>query len=222
MIPAVSVINISKAWNDFAMTLQNQKNNKKVVLFLEISLEKIELVKDRTGVSYKEAKEALEKADGNVVDAIIYIEETIDTKNKFKFANEKDVLEKLKEFVKKGNVSKIIFKKDDEIILNIPVNAGVIGFALAPWAAIAGTAAALVSKCKIEIVKDDGEIIDFNEISNGKLDDLKSKADEVMDEVKKKSENAFKSVKNKMNDKKDKEPDQEAEEEEEDDDDEDI
>jgi len=170
------------------------------VLFLEISLEKIELVKDRTGVSYKEAKAALEQAEGNVVDAIIYIEETIDTKNKFKFGNEKDVLEKLKEFVKKGNVSKIIFKKDDETILNIPVNAGVIGFALAPWAAIAGTAAALVSKCRIEIVKDDGEVIDFNEISNGKFDDLKSKADEVM----KKSESAFESVKNKMNDKKEK------------------
>ncbi len=174
------------------------------MLFLEISLEKIELVKDRTGVSYKEAKAALEQAEGNVVDAIIYIEETIDTKNKFKFGNEKDVLEKLKEFVKKGNVSKIIFKKDDETILNIPVNAGVIGFALAPWAAIAGTAAALVSKCRIEIVKDDGEVIDFNEISNGKFDDLKSKADEVMDEVKKKSESAFESVKNKMNDKKEK------------------
>ena len=30
---------------------------------MEITLEKIELVKDRTGVSYKEAKEALEKVD---------------------------------------------------------------------------------------------------------------------------------------------------------------
>ena len=37
---------------------------------MEITLEKIELVKDRTGVSYKEAKEALEAADGSVVDAI--------------------------------------------------------------------------------------------------------------------------------------------------------
>ena len=31
-------------------------------IFMEITLEKIELVKDRTGVSYKEAKEALEAA----------------------------------------------------------------------------------------------------------------------------------------------------------------
>ena len=45
---------------------------------MEITLEKIELVKDRTGVSYKEAKEALEKTEGNVVEAIISIEEVID------------------------------------------------------------------------------------------------------------------------------------------------
>ena len=31
---------------------------------MEITLEKIELVKDRTGVTYKEAKEALEAAEG--------------------------------------------------------------------------------------------------------------------------------------------------------------
>ena len=43
---------------------------------MEITLEKIELVKDRTGVSYKEAKDALEAADGSVVDAIINIEES--------------------------------------------------------------------------------------------------------------------------------------------------
>ena len=43
---------------------------------MEITLEKIELVKDRTGVSYKEAKEALEAAEGSVVDAIIAIEDS--------------------------------------------------------------------------------------------------------------------------------------------------
>ena len=44
---------------------------------MEITLEKIELVKDRTGASYTEAKEALEAANGSVVDAIIAIEEDI-------------------------------------------------------------------------------------------------------------------------------------------------
>lgn len=49
---------------------------------MEITLEKIELVKDRTGVTYAEAKAALEEADGSVVDAIIAIEETINSGEK--------------------------------------------------------------------------------------------------------------------------------------------
>ena len=49
---------------------------------MEITLEKIELVKDRTGVTYAEAKKALEDADGSVVDAIIAIEETVNSGDK--------------------------------------------------------------------------------------------------------------------------------------------
>ena len=129
-------------------------------------VEKIELVTDRTGASYKEAKEALEATEGNVVDAIIYIEEKLDEKKRFFFKGDKNkeideekeaIIEKLKAVVEKGNVSRIVFKKDGEIFLNIPVNAGAIGILLAPWAALAGTAAALITKCKIEIIKDDGE-----------------------------------------------------------------
>ena len=47
---------------------------------MEINLEKIELVKERTGCTYAEAKEALEKAEGSVVDAIIAVEETMNKK----------------------------------------------------------------------------------------------------------------------------------------------
>ena len=67
---------------------------------MEITLEKIERVKDRTGVSYKEAKEALEAADGSVVDAIIAIEETVVVKPGAK-ANEfaAETVAKLKELV---------------------------------------------------------------------------------------------------------------------------
>ena len=74
---------------------------------MEITLEKIELVKDRTGVSYKEAKEALEKSEGSVVDAIIAIEESIDEKTSKSFSKKgEEILNKIKELVKKGNVSK--------------------------------------------------------------------------------------------------------------------
>ena len=101
---------------------------------MEITLEKIELVKDRTGVSYKEAKDALEAVDGSVVDAIIAIEETVNLKSGNKaseFAD--DTVEKIKELVKKGNITKIAVKKDEETLVNIPLNVGLVGALVAPW-----------------------------------------------------------------------------------------
>ena len=176
---------------------------------MEITLEKIELVKDRTGVSYKEAKEALEAADGSVVDAIINIEETIDANSKVRFTEYANVVvEKIKELVKKGNVSKISVKKDDEVILNLPVSIGILGTVIAPFAMLVGVIAAFGTKCVIEVIKDDGSIIDVSEMANEAAgyamekgsafaDDIKEKGQEVYESVKEKSASAFESVKEK-------------------------
>ena len=102
---------------------------------MEITLEKIELVKDRTGATYKEAKDALEKADGNVVDAIIAIEENIDEQSSSKKFGEQGeaLIDKMKEVIKKGNISKIVVKRNDDVLINIPLNVGVLGAVVAPW-----------------------------------------------------------------------------------------
>lgn len=168
---------------------------------MEITLEKIELVKDRTGVSYKEAKEALEKAEGSVVDAIIDIEESIDLKAKSKLGEQgAHVIDKIKELVKKGNVSKIIVKKNDEVVLNLPLNVSLLGTVLAPWAMLAGVIAAFGTKCVIELVKDDGEIIDISEMATDTFGDVMEKGAEIADDVKEKSADVFANVKAKTND----------------------
>ena len=72
---------------------------------MEITLEKIELVKDRTGVSYREAKSALEEANGSVVDAIILIEEnmgTEDSADENLYGNE--LFARLKKTAEKGGI----------------------------------------------------------------------------------------------------------------------
>jgi len=162
---------------------------------MEITLEKIELVKDRTGVSYKEAKEALEAVDGSVVDAIIAIEESIGDKQKGKaseFAN--GVVEKVKELVKKGNVSKVVVKKEDEVILNLPVNIGIVGVVIAPFATLVGVLTAFGTKCVIEVVKEDGTIIDVSEMASETFDDVKEKSAVFADEVKTKGAEVYSSV----------------------------
>lgn len=165
---------------------------------MEITLEKIELVKDRTGVSYKEAKEALEAANGSVVDAIIDIEESIGEKTNGKVSEGGyKVIEKIKELIKKGNVSKIVIKKDDEIILNLPVNIGIVGTVVAPWAAVLGVIAAFGAKCVIEVVKDDGSVIDVSEMANEKFDGVVEKGTVFADEVKNKGAEVYSNVVNK-------------------------
>ncbi|MCR4712307.1 MAG: DUF4342 domain-containing protein [Clostridia bacterium] len=146
---------------------------------MEITLEKIELVRDRTGVSYKEAKEALEAAEGNVIDAIIAIEEAVDggatvTRSTGVAAKKDAIVGKMKEVVAKGNVSKIVISRDDKTILNIPLTAGIVGTVIAPWGMIAGIIAAFGTKCKIEFVKDDGSVTDLS----GKAEDFVGSAKE--------------------------------------------
>lgn len=168
---------------------------------MEITLEKIELVKDRTGVSYKEAKEALEAADGSVVDAIINIEEAIDEKGKSKFTGYAGtIVENLKAIIKKGNVSRIIVKKDDEIIMNLPVNIGIIGTVMAPVAAVAGVVVAFGTKCSIEVIKEDGTVIDVNEMANGAKEGIVEKGSEIADEMKIKSAGLYEAMKEKSAD----------------------
>ena len=168
---------------------------------MDITLEKIELVKDRTGVSYKEAKEALEAAEGSVVDAIIGIEESIDIKSKSRLGEQSAALmDKIKQYVKKGNVSKIIVRKGEDTLLNLPVSVSIIGTVLAPWAAVAGVIAVFGTKCTIELVKDNGEVIDISELATETFGDVVEKGSNLADEVKVKGADVFDSVKAKATD----------------------
>ncbi len=165
---------------------------------MEITLEKIELVKDRTGVTYKEAKEALEASDGSVVDAIIDIEENIDNGEKKNIGQQGTaVIAAITEAVKKGNVSKIVVKnKDGEVLINIPVNAGIIGAVVAPWGVVAGMIASFGFKCIVEIVKDDGTIVDVSDRVNEGISKGIEKGSEIAEVVKTKSSEMYDNVKN--------------------------
>lgn len=142
---------------------------------MDITLEKVDIVRERAGVSYKEAKEVLEQTNGDVVEAIILIEEKhgktwMDTMS----VAGNEIIEKLKVIIKKGNVSRIILKKDGEILLNVPVTAGAIGVMLYPIVSLLGVSAALVTKATIEIVKDNGEVVDINEMAGDTVAELKN------------------------------------------------
>jgi hypothetical protein len=74
------------------------------------------------------------------------------------------VVERVQELVKEGNVRRLIIRNpDDKILLEMPLTVGAVAggvIALAtPWLAALGAFAALVARVKIEIIReiDDGE-----------------------------------------------------------------
>ncbi len=165
---------------------------------MEISLEKIELVKDRTGVNYKEAKDALIKADGSVVDAIIMIEDEIDLAPKSKAGDQAShLIDRLKQLIKKGNVSRIVVKKDEEIILNIPVNLGIVGAVWVFWPTLVATVVALGMKCTIELIKDNGDVVNLSDKAVDTFGDVKENCSVIADDLKGKGGEAFTQVKDK-------------------------
>lgn len=61
---------------------------------------------------------------------------------------------KVKELIKAGNVAEIIIKNEqDETLIKFPVTIGVVGVLVAPVLAAVGAIAALVTECKIVVVK---------------------------------------------------------------------
>ena len=76
-----------------------------------------------------------------------------------------EIVEQIKELVRKGNIARIMVKRDADTILNIPLNVGILGTVLgltaAPWALIATAVATLGFDCRIELEKTDGEIIEL-------------------------------------------------------------
>ena len=86
-------------------------------------------------------------------------------------------IEKVKELVKRGNVSRIVVRRKDKEILNIPVNVGVVGaavgLAVAKWVLLASVLATVGFGCVVEIIKADGDVVNVvDEESSKKVRDF--------------------------------------------------
>ncbi|MDN5352909.1 MAG: hypothetical protein PWQ12_1830 [Clostridiales bacterium] len=143
---------------------------------MKITLEMVDEVINRTNVSYKVAKEALELSDGDVLKAILHIEsqkeESADKKSGSKKVSSQEIIERLKALVNEGLVHQIIVEKNGRVIVDIPVVAGALSAVIFTWATVAGIVAALATGCELKILKKDGDIINFNELTQEKFDDF--------------------------------------------------
>lgn len=166
----------------------------------EITLEKVDMVKDRMYVTYAEAKEALEKNDGDVLDAIVYLEQKIKAEsvdNNESAEEERETCETvddfkvwLKDLINKGNVNRIKIKKDDKVLIDVPVNAGIAAGVIAaviPQLLVIGVITAVATKLTIEITKDDGTVEVVNKVVKDVAEDVSKKTKDIVNSVKKKA-----------------------------------
>nr|WP_038299112.1 DUF4342 domain-containing protein [Clostridioides mangenotii] len=149
-----------------------------------ITIEKVDAVFERIpSATYADAKEALIKCNGDVVEAVVYLENQ--KKNKGKKAKEtledvfgkdgEDIKNQLKDLLKKSSVVRVIVEKDNKVMMNIPLTVGVVGAALVPVITLVGLSAAVITKYRIKVQNEEsGEVVDLGELNEEKLHVLKN------------------------------------------------
>lgn len=145
---------------------------------MSINLEQIEALRERANVSYGEAKEALETCNGDLVEALIYLEKNNKIKSERFSAKSMGIWETIKKIISKGNSTRFVIKKHEREVLSMPVTIAVIAAIIAPPLVAVGIILALVTSHKFRFESKDGDDMEINKT----LD----KVSEVVDNAKQK------------------------------------
>lgn len=127
---------------------------------MKITLEMIDELKKRANVGYKDAKEALEKFDGDLVEALAYL----DGEKKIKSGNcDSSVLwGKCKNLISKGNKIKLSITKKESTIINVPITLVAIGGIAVPPLFIGSMGLAILTGCRIRFNNENGKECSIN------------------------------------------------------------
>ena len=105
---------------------------------MSVSLEKIDMLMERANISYKEAKEALEMHNGDMVESLIYLEasnktayksspkpqpqrKTNSKSNSGTNRNDSDFFEDVRKFIKKMHKTNFVIGDKNKKIIDIPL-----------------------------------------------------------------------------------------------------
>ncbi len=112
-------------------------------------LDKIEVLRQKTGASYRQAKEALERADGDVLQALIFLEE-----DKRKASQEplcQETWAWVRGAITEGMRRQVVVSREGRVVAKIPLLVGLAGAVLLPHVTALGLAAAWLTKCDIGV-----------------------------------------------------------------------
>lgn len=113
-------------------------------------LQKIDQIRERFPVSYEEAREVLSEADGDVVKALILLENERSLSG-IMGDQIQEVKARLQSWVRRSNSASIVVSQGKDLVVKMPVTAGLVGAITAPRLAVVGAVAALIGGCKFNI-----------------------------------------------------------------------
>lgn len=114
-------------------------------------LRKIDLIRERTRLSYEQARQLLSEAGGDVVAALILWE-----RRGAGSGRPEEALGRVRELVRRGNRTMIRVRRGGETYMEMPLTAGVVAAVLAPYLAAAGAAACLLLGCSVSLERREG------------------------------------------------------------------
>lgn len=94
---------------------------------VDSELEKIDLIRARLGVGYKEAKEALDAAGGDVVQALIRLEERNMGLGEKLQNRGQEVVDQIREMFARSNETRVKIKQGERTVLELPASVGALG-----------------------------------------------------------------------------------------------
>lgn len=97
-----------------------------------------------------------------------------------------NIMDKIKELIQKGNVSKIVVKRNDNVILEMPVTVGaagvIIGLAYAQGLLLASVIAMVGFGCSVEVYMYDGTVKTI--LAKDSADEIKARATSAVQNIK--------------------------------------
>ncbi|OEH86163.1 hypothetical protein BHU72_11525 [Desulfuribacillus stibiiarsenatis] len=117
-------------------------------------LQEVQTISSYTGANMKEAYQAYMRCNKDVIQAIIELEE-VETPAIYErvMIHSEELFEFLRNVVAKGNVSRVVIKRDDKVLMSLPVTMGALGVVMFPYMSIAALLGLMFGQYEVLIEK---------------------------------------------------------------------
>jgi hypothetical protein len=125
----------------------------------DVMLEKVDILRKRCRLSYREAYDLLERHGGNVIQALIAVEDGEQGAGMARMVEERvsvmghELLGKVTEIIKTGQTSRIRLARGGRTLLTVPTAVGAVGAMIFPFLTVVATAAAVAARYELILDK---------------------------------------------------------------------